>query len=51
MDLEKAIRHPLFNENVTEVAHSIKGNPSRFKQLMQLFFSKEYRVNQRAAWE
>ena len=50
MDLEKAIRHPLSNENVTEVAHSIMGDPSRFKQLMQLFFSKEYRVNQRAAW-
>lgn len=50
MDLEKAIRHPLFNENVTEVAQSIKGNSVRFKQLMDLFFSQEYRVNQRAAW-
>ena len=50
MDLEKAIRHPLFNENVLEVAQSIQGNPERFKQLMQLFFTNEYRVNQRAAW-
>lgn len=50
MDLEKALRHPLFNENVLEVVQSIEGNPIRFKQLMHLFFSNEYRVNQRAAW-
>ncbi|MCB0497589.1 MAG: hypothetical protein KDC79_15705 [Cyclobacteriaceae bacterium] len=50
MDLEKALRHPLFNENVKEIVQFIEGDSSRFKQLMQLFFSDEYRVNQRAAW-
>jgi hypothetical protein len=50
------IREELLKENIHTKQHALKiseyacSSPKHFKELMQCFLSKEYRLAQRAAW-
>ncbi len=50
MDLKEALLKEHSKKQALLIASYIGDNPGRFDDLMKLFFSKEYRVAQRAAW-
>ena len=50
MNLEDYIRNTLYKENVTVVVSYIGKDTKRFAHLMELFFSDDNRLAQRAAW-
>lgn len=50
MILEDYIRNTLYKENVSVVVNYIGKDTKRFAHLMELFFSDDNRLAQRAAW-
>lgn len=50
MDLEEALLAEHSKKQCLKIVQYINGNPLRFKQLVKLFLTGEYRVVQRAAW-
>lgn len=50
MNLEEYIKNTLYKEHVSVVVNYIGVDTNRFSQLMGLFFSKDNRLAQRAAW-
>lgn len=50
MDLKKVLLQEHSKAQAHKVVSYIGDDPEKFKQLMQLFFNKTYRVTQRAAW-
>lgn len=50
MNLEDYIRNALYKENVSVVVNYIGRDGKRFEHLMELFFSDDNRLAQRAAW-
>ena len=50
MDLENYIKERHSREYAENVAEYIGNDKKRFKELMNLFFVNDYRLNQRASW-
>ncbi len=50
VDLEEYIKNTLYKEHVSVVVNYIGKDTKRFAHLMKLFFSKDNRLAQRAAW-
>lgn len=50
MDLESYIRERHSREYAEKVAEYIGDDKKRFKELMNLFFVNDYRLNQRSSW-
>lgn len=50
MNLEEYIRNTLYKENVSVVINYIGNDAKKFAHLMDLFFSDDNRLAQRAAW-
>lgn len=50
MDLEEQLLLEHSKRNTLFIASYIEGNPEKFQNLMDLFFSGSYRTVQRAAW-
>lgn len=50
MDLKKEIVEIGFKDDINPIIHYIGDRPERFAALMDMFFSKDLRVCQRAAW-
>lgn len=50
MNIREALLQEHSKQQCEKIARYIGNTPSRFDELIQLFFSDEYRVVQRAAW-
>ncbi len=50
MELEEYIKNTLYKEHVSVVVNYIGNDTKRFANLMDLFFSNDNRLAQRAAW-
>ncbi len=50
MDLENYIKNTLYKEHVSVIVDYIGSDTRQFGKLMDLFFSKDNRLAQRAAW-
>jgi hypothetical protein len=50
LNLKEELIREYSKEQVVKLANYIGDNADRFAQLMELFFSPEYRISQRASW-
>lgn len=50
MNIKDEILREYSKQQVTKIADYVGNNPKKFAELMHLFFDREYRTCQRAAW-